>query len=729
MYFILNRILFYLLALLNFLLVPAFICAQIPEIDLRNSNFEITKTVKLTGKWGFYWNKLLTPQQALTDTGFSLIEVPAPWEGQTVKQFSDPLPAYGAATYIVKVRLPPTHDIKGFLVPLIWTSHKLWINDSLVSQSGNPGLTPETTISKMTHDLIAIPGNITELTIVVQIADFNLALGGLAESPIIAPYTELQESLEITNIYNLSVIGALLILAIYYILIYFFRRKERSKLWFAFICLVVVVRFADFGEHDLYEYLNRFVSWYTFDVQVKTYYVATLLLGPLGLYYLHSLFPKEFHPQAGNISISIISICVLIAIWLPTPQFTLVINIVQLILFACVLYALWGIALAIYHKREDAGTILIGIGGMALTGLHDVLHLAGIYIITEQELLTQGFLFFLFVQFVLLSGRYAQAFTSVEDLSENLEKKVIERTIELQNANEEILARNQALYLANQEIEAQKNDISAKNKDITDSITYARRIQFSILPPEDAFTHFFSKSFLIYRPKDIVSGDFYWLQQHQDYLYFCIADCTGHGVPGAFMSVLGLNLLNEILLREANYNLHPGKFLTRLNRSVRAALGQEQKRDQMALDGMDMALCRYHLKHQTLEYAGANRALWRLSRRNGITELFEQPPDKRSIGGTSALPSDDGNPETLDFKTTAITIHTGEILILFSDGIVDQFGGTQKRKFGSKNLRELLLKSANDSFVEMENNIRNTLLDWQQKTPQTDDQTLLAIRF
>jgi serine phosphatase RsbU (regulator of sigma subunit) len=319
------------------------------------------------------------------------------------------------------------------------------------------------------------------------------------------------------------------------------------------------------------------------------------------------------------------------------------------------------------------------------------------------------------VQFVTLSKRFSTAYNEIEDLSVNLELKVRQRTAELEEANTEIQLRNQTLQAANLKIEKQAHELLEKNQDITDSIEYARRIQLSILPRVEVLNTIFPDNFVYYRPKDIVSGDFYWFYETPIYFYFAVADCTGHGVPGAFMSVLGTNLLTELAVQEAD--IDPALLLTRLNFRVREALNQNVNREG-SQDGMEVALCRYHKGDKTLSFAGANRPLWLY--RQG--QLIEQPGDKQPIGGTP-LPG----------QTTTFTLHTlqlqmGDTLFAFTDGVQDQFGGEQGRKFSSRRLRELIEQVAPLPALDRRIGIQQALEGWQAGAQQTDDILLISVR-
>ncbi len=255
--------------------------------------------------------------------------------------------------------------------------------------------------------------------------------------------------------------------------------------------------------------------------------------------------------------------------------------------------------------------------------------------------------------------------------------------------------------------------IEEKNESITDSINYARRIQLAILPDTEQLSQYFPQHFIFYQPKDIVCGDFYWWTEVQDYFFVAAVDCTGHGVPGAFMSVLGYSFLNQ-LVREHRF-LEPDTILNQLHRRVFAALKQGQHtKDQPELhDGMDLILCRFDRRNGELAFAGANRPLLLLRDR----QLSEFKTDRQPIGGSLHGES----PEDRNFTSQTLHLETGDRLYLFSDGFTDQFGGEDHRKFGSRRFQEILEAQAGRPLPEHTALLEREYLAWRGTTPQTDD--------
>jgi len=258
---------------------------------------------------------------------------------------------------------------------------------------------------------------------------------------------------------------------------------------------------------------------------------------------------------------------------------------------------------------------------------------------------------------------------------------------------------------------AQKEELAQKNKDITDSIRYAKRIQFAILPEESPFPD----TFILFKPKDIVSGDFYWFNEVGDKEFFSAVDCTGHGVPGAFMSIIGHNSLTKIV-REYGI-LEPGKILTQLNKEVLETLHQRSDMGDV-YDGMDLALVSYDRKGKYLEYSGAFNPLYLV--RDG--EILETKADKISIG-RSAFKTE------AVFQNHRIDVKSGDTVYLFSDGYADQFGGELMKKFKYRNLKDLILKIQPESMLQQRIIMDLTIEKWRGDIEQLDDILVIGRRF
>lgn len=280
-----------------------------------------------------------------------------------------------------------------------------------------------------------------------------------------------------------------------------------------------------------------------------------------------------------------------------------------------------------------------------------------------------------------------------------LERKVEERTNEVVRQKEEITR--------------QKERVTELYKDLTDSINYARRIQQAILPTPDVITGMFPESFVFYRPRDIVSGDFYWFKVSGKRKMVACVDCTGHGVPGAFMSLVGHNLLNHV----TKVFTKPGQILDNVNRLALEALRPETGDDSQLQDGMDMAFLSYDAETGELEYAGAYQPVYIV--RNG--EVIVGEPDRFSIGSF--------NHGEKKYTNHGLEVQKGDMVYVFTDGFVDQFGGPNGKKFMKKRFRELLLELAPLSPEAQHHRLNEVLVTWMRRHSQVDDILVIGLRI
>ena len=301
---------------------------------------------------------------------------------------------------------------------------------------------------------------------------------------------------------------------------------------------------------------------------------------------------------------------------------------------------------------------------------------------------------------------YKARVRSIEMQKRKLEVQVKERTAELEEANSEIEAQRD---LATE----QRDRIAFQQKEIMASINYARKIQQSMLPSAELLHQLLPNHFVIFKPRDIVSGDFYWAAERNGSVYFTAADCTGHGVPGAFMSMLGIGFLNELI--SSVEDIEPDEIMKQLRLYLIAALHQKGEAGENK-DGMDMVMCKYNRSKQKLSFSAANNPLILI--RNNSFERFKGDPMPVAIHDNM----DDYSLRTLD-------IHSGDRIYAFSDGYPDQFGGPKGKKLMSKRFHELILESSKLSMKEQSAFLEKAFEDWKQDVAQIDDVVILGVKF
>lgn len=265
------------------------------------------------------------------------------------------------------------------------------------------------------------------------------------------------------------------------------------------------------------------------------------------------------------------------------------------------------------------------------------------------------------------------------------------------------------------ELKKAHKETAQLHKDMVDSIEYARHIQEAMLPPRTQLTQWLPLSYILYRPKDIISGDFYWFNKQNGKIFVAVADCTGHGVPGALMSMIGTNLLNDIILTRKQTD--PGQILAELNEGIRRLLRQDEE-DARAQDGMDIGLVSIDLQKNEICFAGANHHLFFF--RGKTLELVKG--NRRSAGGRQFK-------QHAPFATQQLSFGKGDTLYLFSDGYADQFGGRTERRMQTRNLVKLLQSTLALGFMQQEKLLLDWLGQWKGGLKQTDDILLVGIQL
>jgi serine phosphatase RsbU (regulator of sigma subunit) len=308
----------------------------------------------------------------------------------------------------------------------------------------------------------------------------------------------------------------------------------------------------------------------------------------------------------------------------------------------------------------------------------------------------------------------------------------VRRTNEMiRKQRDEIESQRNEIEKQRDKIQLQHDTVYAQKEMITDSISYAQRIQSAMLPPETVLKGMTRDYFILFKPKDIVSGDFYWVKQVQDHLVIVNADCTGHGVPGAFMSMLGITLLND-LIGDRCYNA-PSAILENLRAKIKEMLAQEGEADEQK-DGIDMAIAVLDTKNRELHYAGANNPLY-IVRNKKFTDDFAERPDSVLENGEFSLfeVKADKQPigvhwEETSFRNHSISLRENDTIYLFSDGYIDQFGGEPRKKFKSLNFKKLLLSIQSDSMNQQKQILEQTFEEWRGKFEQVDDVSVIGVR-
>ena len=538
-------------------------------------------------------------------------------------------------------------------------------------------------------------------------------------------------------LFSTFVFGIFLTLAIFHLLLFFFHRKILSNLYYSLMAFVLAFFWlypailAKSGNPFIADDLNNILAY----IYAPFFFFIILLI--------YSIFSVKFNWVTWVLlGITVVAdICIAFNVsWFG-----------YVLMFSIISSSFHSFRItigAVRNKKAGAWIIATGFGIFAATVVAILLyviimllttHNANVHITDSSPLLFIAIMVWGFSIPTSMSVYLASDFARTnKTLALQLVhvKQLAEQNIQKEKEKQQII-EGQKEMLEKQvkektaKIQDQKDQLEEKNKEITDSISYARRIQTAILPPEEMLQEALGDYVVVYKPKDVVSGDFYWCHMNGDMVVFAVADCTGHGVPGAFMSMIGNSILNEVVMDKKVFEAD--LILNELRNTLISTL--QKSSGHTTRDGMDIALCVWDKKNNTLQYAGANNSLYWISENvakdGSIQEsekirlhnnnLLEIVADKQPIGyqeGKMDVP----------FTKHIIQLRKGDTIYVTSDGYIDQFGGEKNKKFTSKRFRDLLDTFVHQPTSEQKRVLEQTIEQWKKYETQTDDICVIGIR-
>ncbi|MFI5219845.1 MAG: SpoIIE family protein phosphatase [Bacteroidia bacterium] len=508
--------------------------------------------------------------------------------------------------------------------------------------------------------------------------------------------------------------GIFITLAVVHMVMYIYYRQKNTNLYYSLYCL------GFFMIVFYFYYILNSTDFTSITLLSKTIrYVIPLLIIPI-VAMLHSIFYNRLLKIFWFLFILYFLSLAGIFFDYDKPAY-----IVISVLFFISAIEIIRVIIKALRKRKDGAWIfalailLTPLMGIVSAFLPDELIISGIkwnvnsgLIVLYSFILGLPFSMTLYLarDFARISKKLNLQLKEITELSEKTIRQEKEKKQILENQKSELELK---VVERTQEVWQQKEVIEIKNKEITESLIYAKRIQSAILPDIKLIYKALEQSFILYLPKDIVSGDFYGFAQKNNRVIIAAADCTGHGVAGAFMSMIGTALLNQII-NEKNIS-EPAQILNELNDGIIHSLKQKESDSN---DGMDISLCSIDLIENELKYAGANRPLWLI--RN--SELFIYKPNKFPIGGLQVQQEE-------KFAQHSVSLQPGDAIYLFSDGFADQFGGENGKKMMTNKFKELLLSIQHMKMREQEQHLRNYFEKWKGNYEQVDDVLVIGIRI
>ncbi|TAH29916.1 MAG: hypothetical protein EAZ06_04990 [Cytophagales bacterium] len=680
---------------------------------LNLSEYDFSQTFGLEGEWEFYANELLNPQDSTTWKNLKkhYQKVPSTWNEHQID--GKKLSSFGYGTYKLVIILP--HRVPTLALKLLsfGTAYEIYINGRFVGKNGKVGNNKESYEPYMLPQIIPFTNYTEKIEILIHIANFDHKDGGFWNEVRLGDANIIQIQRDKLVAIDLILTGCFMIMAVYHLGMFLLRRKDLAAFYFSWVNFFFALRTLLTDEKYLL-HLFPTLSWdFTYRLESISIYAALIFY----VMFFRAMYKDDFARWSKNILVGISLLLITVIITTNPYIFSEALSLGYFLLILAGIYGLYVLRKAMLNQKLGAGALLFGFLVLFSAVLNDILN--DFKVIHTIALSSYGLLAFAFLQSFALSVRYAKAFTEVEELSTTLERKVENRTADLNEKTKIIERKNEAL-------ETQKNLIQKKNESTSASINYASRIQQAILGSPEAITSNFKESFIFLQPRDVVSGDFYWFTevkrtgtnaQGEDNktLFFKViaaGDCTGHGIPGAFMTVLANTLLDEII--NENRITQPAKILSLLDRKLLMKL---QK--QGVNDGMDIGVLIFDDENKKVTFSGANNGMYYI--RNG--ELHQVDAAKCPIGGDMKMYKDKKK-----FENKVIDYEEGDIFYLFSDGYQDQFGGKDNLKYYKKNFRNFLLSISHLPLKQQREELLNEHLRWRSGQLQTDDILVIGIK-
>jgi len=696
-------------------------------LDLRHNPNWPSKNIKLDGEWEFYWHKLLTPKD-FEDSIISpeaYINIPGNW--QKVKLNDTKLPDTGYAT--IKITILNTVDTVeniSIFVPEIIAAYKIWLNDDLIIQEGKVGISSEQEKAIKNYALNSIELQPGANQIIIQYSNFiNSNTNGVYESIKIGPTEKIVNNFLKSIALYIITFGIMLIMSLYHFGLFILRKKNLSALSFALLTLVFAIRNITTSTYFIqYIYPNLLSLELSYKISYWTFY----LFVPTFVFFFNTTFEEKKHKIFNYIAYSVAALFIIITFF-DSLIYTKLLFFYQIFTLIIALFLLYFLIKYVISKKVGSNILFISFLILLSFGIHDILiyHGAGDYIV----LVPLGIIIFTFGQSLTLARIFTNAFALNEKLTiklniqnKHLQKLVEKRTEEIEKQKQDILLKNEELIVQKEELQTQKDSI-LKQKEIieehsqliNESIQYASSIQRAILPSTQNLNLFF-ENFIIFKPKDIVSGDFYWFSDNNpNFLFFAVGDCTGHGVPGSFLSLISSYLLNNIFNEKGITD--PKEALEILEIKFNRFLNKQSSHN---IDGMDISILKFDRNsNESFIFAGAKSSIIVLNSKT--KELKRYKGARKGIGNLS-------NKETkhkISFINTKIPIEKDTIIYIYTDGYIDQ-NNTERKRFGTQRLKDKLIEISDDNFPQQKISLLRTLDEWQQNSTQRDDITIVALR-
>ncbi|MEL6534674.1 MAG: 7TM diverse intracellular signaling domain-containing protein [Bacteroidota bacterium] len=659
-------------------------------LDLRGFSLESTSYLNLDGTWAFHWDTLVPPTEVPKRRPEAWVNTPGAWnKAQDLDGVS--YPANARVTYHARILTDERTSTTPWLALQTRTirhAFVLYVNGDSVTSNGK--VLRHGYEDHVLPRLVRFPRKDT-LDVVLHIANEGFFEGGIVEPLLLGEPDQLERVIEQRANLNALLLGGLLIIGLYHIILYYLVKGNMNAFHFGLMCILIGLRSGLTGEYILVDALPWLPTGLHLRIEFGALYFAPLLVAV----FFRRLYPEEF-PRWLLIVCMVISGVLLVATLLPSPYWygaVLPLGQLQVVILGPIL-VFYTLLKATWRKKPEAFMFLVAFVIFLSLAINDILY--SLHVVQTGFLVSWGVIGWILIQAAALAIRFVRAIAEVEDLRVNLERKILERTFQLQE-------RTNVL-------EVQKEEIEEKHHDIQSSLHYAHRIQQAVLGDEPKLQRIFPKAFIFFQPREIVSGDFYWFGHLANVRILIIGDSQDKGIPGAFITVLCNSLLNQSLLEKQL--LDPKSILKELDQRLQETLHSQVGNH--SYHGLDIGVLMLDEATNKGHFSGARIGLMHFQQ----GEVKRYGPVRESIGIAHT---------TKRFVQHTFAWEAKDRFYVFTHGMGNQIGGDQEQPFTTTQVRGVIQKHQSAEFAEQKQILQDKFDDWKGLQTQTDDVLIVGV--
>lgn len=653
------------------------------EADLSSVNFQ-NEYVRLEGEWEFYYEEFLSPEDLQSKKAENYGVIPGFW-----KHHNGDYSKFGYATYRLNFKLSKAQLMHPLSIRIanIHNAYKVWLNGKVIAEVGQLGTSYETSVPRWLPLSAVLTGLSMDNELIIQVCNYRHRNGGIQDPVEIGLSSQFHADYRHQYFSEVFLSGAAFILGCFFIGMFFFWKKDKAAMYFGFFSIFFSFRIMLVGTRSI-GFTFEDIPW---DVLVRWEYIGMFLMH----YFMFSFVYHAFKDQTSRLYaqiLKIITIFIVLICLVPGDFFTYLTIPNNFYLLVTFLYV---VVIFIKGMKANVPGAIWAILAMAiffLTTIPAILEYSNLFI-TDPVILNLSYIGFMLSMSLVFASRFGFAFSYLESLK-----------------NSEATKR--------EEIAFQKERIERNSSLINESMNYAQGIQKSMLPTDNDLRNIFGDCFIFFKSAGKVSGDFYWTKQREDSkeALIAVADCTGHGVPGAFISFIAISALDNLVERKKH--VETNLLLGELNDVIHDRLQRTYEKGKVIKEGLDIGICRYNFEQKKLWFSGAHHKML-LIRKSGEHIIYQS--NNHHLG----MPVE----YDFQFKMFELDLELGDQFYLFTDGVYDQKGGAEGKKLYLKRMIEEILKNKHLPIHRQKIEFEEFMASWMDGKDQMDDMLLFGMRI